>query len=135
MLTREVKNLRANFLVASRKNKKIYPTSSAFCFVFNHDFYNQNNLEKIAELAVAEKIKAEYYYRNSFEVDFLQKSDDQIIPIEVKYGDTAVDVFITRLIKTDYLIVGENSGSKYDKAIKLKVKIITEKELLDLLSK
>ena len=35
--------------------------------------------------------------------------------------------------KTDYLIAGENPGSKYDKALKLGVKIITEKELLNLL--
>lgn len=36
---------------------------------------------------------------------------------------------------TNYLVVGENPGSKLDKAEKLKVKIITEKEFLDILNK
>ena len=37
--------------------------------------------------------------------------------------------------KTDYLVVGDEPGSKYDKALKLNVKIISEKELLNLLNK
>ncbi len=36
--------------------------------------------------------------------------------------------------KTDYVVVGENPGSKYEKAKKLGVKIISEKEFLDLIS-
>jgi len=36
-------------------------------------------------------------------------------------------------IKTDYLIIGENPGSKYEKAKKLGVKIISEKEFYELL--
>jgi DNA ligase (NAD+) len=35
--------------------------------------------------------------------------------------------------ETDYLVAGDNSGSKYDKAKKLGVKILSEKEFLDLL--
>lgn len=35
--------------------------------------------------------------------------------------------------KTDYLIAGENSGSKYQKALKLNVKIINETEFIELL--
>ena len=35
--------------------------------------------------------------------------------------------------KTDYLIVGENPGSKYEKAKKLGIKIITEKEFLKMI--
>ncbi len=37
--------------------------------------------------------------------------------------------------KTDYVIVGEKPGSKYDKALKLGVKILTEKDFLDLINK
>lgn len=35
--------------------------------------------------------------------------------------------------KTDYLVLGENPGSKYDKAVSLNVKIIKEEELLEML--
>jgi DNA ligase (NAD+) len=35
--------------------------------------------------------------------------------------------------KTDYVVAGENAGSKYDKAKQLGVKIITEKEFKKLL--
>ncbi|MGI6341172.1 MAG: BRCT domain-containing protein [Minisyncoccales bacterium] len=36
-------------------------------------------------------------------------------------------------VNTDYVIVGENPGSKYDKAKKLGVKIIGEKEFYELI--
>ncbi len=35
--------------------------------------------------------------------------------------------------KTDYVILGDNPGSKYDKAMKLGIKILNEKEILDML--
>ena len=37
--------------------------------------------------------------------------------------------------KTDYVIVGDNPGSKYDKAVKLGIKIIEEDEFLDLVER
>lgn len=118
LLIREVKNLRANFLVASRKNKKIYPTSSAFGFVFDPDFYSQKSLEKIAELVVAEKINAEYYYRNGFEVDFLQKVDNKILPIEVKYGavdQKQVSDFLNKFNFKEGLIISKDTFSHKNK--------------------
>ena len=36
--------------------------------------------------------------------------------------------------KTDYLILGENPGSKYDKALKLGIKILNEEEILTMLN-
>ena len=35
--------------------------------------------------------------------------------------------------KTDYVLVGENPGSKYDKAVELGIKIINEEEYNDLI--
>ncbi|MFW6282479.1 MAG: BRCT domain-containing protein, partial [Minisyncoccales bacterium] len=37
--------------------------------------------------------------------------------------------------KTDYLVIGENPGSKLNKAEKLGVKIINEKQFLELINK
>lgn len=37
--------------------------------------------------------------------------------------------------KTDYVIAGENAGSKYDRAISLKIPIITEEEFMDKIKK
>ena len=86
LITREVRNLRAGFLVSSRKAKKVYPTSPAFCFAYMDDFYAERQLEKIAELVVAETLGAQFYYRDGFEVDFILKSGQKVIPVEVKYG-------------------------------------------------
>jgi len=86
MLIREVKNLRPGFLTTSRKGKKIYPSTTALCFVFQSDFYAEANLQHIAETAVANHLDARYYYKNGFEVDFILKTGDQILPVEVKYG-------------------------------------------------
>jgi DNA ligase (NAD+) len=36
--------------------------------------------------------------------------------------------------KTDYLLAGENAGSKYDRALALGVSIITESDLLSMLA-
>ena len=32
------------------------------------------------------KLNAEYYYRNGFEIDFVRKDGQEILPIEVKWG-------------------------------------------------
>jgi uncharacterized protein len=87
LLLRKVKNLRSNLLVSSRKGKKIYPTNTAFCFALMPDFYSDKQLERIAEVSVASHLKAEYYYKNGFEVDFINKKNNEIIPFEVKFGN------------------------------------------------
>ena len=90
LLVSEVKNLRGNLLVSSRKAKKIYPTNTAFCFALLPDFYSDKTLEKIFEVAVASHISAQYYYRNGFEVDFVKKTaDGETVPIEVKRGSAS----------------------------------------------
>ncbi len=73
LLVREVRNLRLNMLLSSRKDKKIYPSSTGLCFALMEDFPSDQKMEKIFETVVAAKIGAQYYYRNSFEVDFVIK--------------------------------------------------------------
>lgn len=57
------------------------------------------------------------------------KREDLINQIEIYNGKVSESVSK----KTDYLILGENPGSKYDKALKLGIKIINEKEISNLL--
>ncbi len=87
LLIREVRNLRPNMLLSSRKGKKIYPASTGLCFGLMQDFHSDSKMEKIFETAVAARIEAQYYYRNSFEVDFVIKDGSKKPkPIEVKHG-------------------------------------------------
>lgn len=115
LLVRKVKNLRSGMLVSSRKGKKIYPSNTAFCFAYQNDFYSEKNLEKIAEVSVASHILAEYYYRNSFEIDFVSKKNNVIIPIEVKYGGIEfhqVKKFIEKFRAEKSIIVSKNVFSE-----------------------
>lgn len=86
LIVRELKNLRPGFLVSSRKRKKIYPTTSAFCFAYQDNFYQEGVLQKIAEVAVVNQTQANHYFRNAYEVDVILKRKNQVLPIEVKYG-------------------------------------------------
>ena len=86
LIVRELKNLRPGFLVASRKARKVYPTTSAFCFAYRDDFYREKVLQKIAEVVVINALEGKFYFRNSFEVDLILKEKGKILPIEIKYG-------------------------------------------------
>lgn len=86
LIIRELRNLRAGFLISSRKAKKVYPLNTAFCFAYRQDFYQERFLQKAGETAVANFLNASYYFRNNFEVDFILKRGEKTIPVEVKYG-------------------------------------------------
>ncbi len=58
------------------------------------------------------------------------KRDDAKELIEKAGGKVASSVSK----KTDYVVVGEDPGSKYEKAVKLGVQVISEQELLDLVA-
>jgi len=112
LLVREVRNIRSRFLVSSRKAKKIYPTSSAFSFSYRTDFFQEEVLQKMAETAVSDKISAQYYYRDNFEVDFVAKKDKVLIPVEVKYGKVTteqIEKFMARFKVKKGIIVSKNS--------------------------
>lgn len=79
MLIKLVKNLRKSFLSASRKMKKVYVTNTSFIYAFE----DLTSIEKFLETYVCNALDLEYYYRNSFEIDFLKKNKT-ISGIEVK---------------------------------------------------
>jgi predicted AAA+ superfamily ATPase len=84
-LVRLVSNFRPNFMTSSKKMKKAYLTSTAISFALASDFYGERFMEKIVENFAVIQTNAEYYYRNSYEVDIIIKKE-KILPIEVKYG-------------------------------------------------
>jgi predicted AAA+ superfamily ATPase len=121
LIVKEVKNLRPGFLVSSRKGRKIYPTNSSFCFAYRDDFYQEKVLQKIAEVATVNFLEALYYFRNSFEVDVVIKSRNEILPIEVKYGqveEKSIIKFLDKFKMPKGIIV---SKDKYHKKNNLKI--------------
>ncbi len=83
LLLREVRNFRPSLRLSSRKGRKIYPPNPAFCSVY---LPGSMDIKKVLETAVGAFLGARYYYRNSFEVDFVLRKEDRVIPVEVKSG-------------------------------------------------
>ncbi|MFH1199951.1 MAG: ATP-binding protein [Candidatus Micrarchaeota archaeon] len=114
LLVREVKNLRGSALVSSRKGRKIYPANTSFCFAYREDFFSDKALERVDEAVVAQHLRADYYYRNSFEVDFVQKTSRGAFPIEVKHGnanDSQVRKFMEKFNAAKGLVVARDAGA------------------------
>lgn len=86
LLIKIIANYRKGFLVSSRKMRKAYIANTASSFALNENFYSDSFLEKIAENFAIIETNAKNYYRNTYEVDIILKSDKKIMPIEVKYG-------------------------------------------------
>ncbi|MGB9681218.1 MAG: ATP-binding protein, partial [Minisyncoccia bacterium] len=91
LLIKEIKNFKPGFLVSSRKGKKAYPANPAFCFALRDDFFQEEVFPKVAELAVITATEGKNYFRNSYEVDLILKTESQILPIEIKYGKVEKD--------------------------------------------
>ena len=49
--------------------------------------------------------------------------------IKEKLAGLGADISTSVSKKTDYVIVGKDPGSKYDKAVELNIKILTEEEI------
>ena len=105
--------------------------------VFDY-FQNQNNLDLVLNLKHY-GVNTEYLQEENEKENFLNKTfvitgtlsvnrDDLREKIENFGGKVSSSVSK----KTDYVVVGLAPGSKYDKALKLGVKIINEEELMDM---
>ena len=102
-------------------------------------FKQENNLKLIEELK--EKNVNMIYKGNQkgnklLDINFVITGTLSISRNELKktLEDLGANVVESVSSKTDYVIVGENPGSKYDKAIKLEIKTLNEEELQKLLA-
>jgi DNA ligase (NAD+) len=103
-----------------------------------------NNKENIALLEKMEKLRVVVKFSDEFKVaDYKLQDKTFVLTGELKNftRDVAKDIIrkkggdISSSVSknTDYVVAGENPGSKYDKAKELGVKIIGEKEFEDLI--
>ena len=81
-LIKIIYNYRANDYISLRKLKKCYPATPNIIFALSDKFHEL--LPYVMENLVLMKIKTDYFYKNSYEVDFISVNNDKISPIEVK---------------------------------------------------
>ena len=107
--------------------------------VYNY-FQNENNINLINELKelglnmeyLGKTIDNQKIKDKSFVITgTLSIKRDELKDKIIMNGGKVIDSVSK---KTDYLILGENPGSKYDKAMKIGITILTEKEILDMLN-
>jgi len=115
MLIKFVKNIRKSFLASSRKMKKVYVTNTAFIYAYEDPLIS---FDKFLETYVCNALDLEYYYRNSFEIDFIQKNEE-IKAIEVKssLNESEILQFKERLEALNIkkgLVVTKNEKGSYE---------------------
>jgi len=88
LLIRFVYNYRGGALASMRKMKKVYFTSPNLVFALNHTL--DRVLPFMLENLVACETSAKFFYRNGFEVDFVQETGDGLVAIEVKQNENEV---------------------------------------------
>ncbi len=81
-LIRLLGNYRKGKIITLRKKKRAYPADAAFIYLYKSQ-QDETFFGKVVETAVANKIKASLFWKNSHEVDFIH---DQV-PLEVKYQE------------------------------------------------
>ena len=86
------------------------------------------NMEYLGEDIVANEL----FIDKTFVITGTLSNPRDIIRERIESVGGKVSESVSR--KTDYLVLGENPGSKYDKALELNIKIIKENELLEMLN-
>jgi len=81
---------------------------------------------------LGEEISKEEFEGKSFVITGTLSSPREEIKEKIESFGGKVSESVSK--KTSYLILGENPGSKYNKALSLGVKIIKEEELNDMLN-
>ncbi|MCU4706958.1 NAD-dependent DNA ligase LigA [Mycoplasma sp. CSL7503-lung] len=96
---------------------------------------NRNLLEFLDNILIYEQESQESNILNNLSfviTGTLSKSRDYFKEIIEKNGGKVSSPVSS---KTSYLLYGENAGSKYDKALKLKIKLLTEEDFRKLINK
>jgi predicted AAA+ superfamily ATPase len=75
-------NYRGRPLASMRKMKKVYLTAPNITLAFNK--FSDSLIPMMLENLVFLETNAKFFYRNSFEVDFILPEDDKLVAIEVK---------------------------------------------------
>jgi predicted AAA+ superfamily ATPase len=82
LLVKIIYNYRENDFISLRKLKKCYPATPNIVFALSNKFHDL--MPYVMENLVLMKMKTDYFYKNSYEIDFISIKDDKITPIEVK---------------------------------------------------
>jgi predicted AAA+ superfamily ATPase len=82
LLVRFVFNYRGSPLASMRKSKKAYLSSPNLAFALNPDFERQ--LPFLLENIVCSETDAKFFYKNSFEIDFVLPENEGLVGLEVK---------------------------------------------------
>lgn len=83
MLINLISNFRISILATSRKNRKVYPTTSALVFA-EYGRFDERIVGVVLETACIEAELKHYFRAGQREIDFLMRKDDKLIPIEIK---------------------------------------------------
>jgi predicted AAA+ superfamily ATPase len=82
LLVRFVFNYRGSPLASMRKSKKAYLSSPNLAFALNPDFERQ--LPFLLENIVCSETDARFFFKNSFEIDFVLPENEGLVGLEVK---------------------------------------------------
>lgn len=82
LIIRFVFNYRGSFIASRRKMRKAYPVTPNLSYAFSENL--DGLMPKMLETVVGLKNKTKFFYRNSFEVDYIVEDGDKLIGIEIK---------------------------------------------------
>jgi predicted AAA+ superfamily ATPase len=101
-----------------RKIKRAYPTDPSFITLYKSSSADESLMGKVVETVVINNNKAEFFWKNSHEIDMVLGD----VPVEVKYKEKILDAdlkgvsaFMRKFKKKDAMLLTKND----DKKIKL----------------
>ncbi|MBU1178803.1 NAD-dependent DNA ligase LigA [Patescibacteria group bacterium] len=115
----------------------IGPVVAKSIYGWFRDDYNRRWLDKLLKYAAVQNFKAgkkkkEFIGKTFVLTGSLSAMDREVAKEKIREFGGDVSESVSK--KTDFVVAGENSGSKFEKAKKLDVKILSEQEFIKLLS-